>query len=397
MAWTPGDNEQRIGRIDRMFSKIDRRLQSGENATLDICYPYLKSTIDEEQLRRFVKRKFHEENLIDRGLSNEGNELIRIDDSDNDDWKLFLREPTQGAINDPFPALDSDFKSIRKLPGIPEAKDLSDFFPSISHSLATLKELQPTSYSIRMEGYEKLLVDPQMAGGRSQPVIIELVLDPIGSGDITKGSAVYCLRMRTPICPLTEFRKLRDAFNDKSIQEAYSYGLKLCLNPALTGGSYWACHMAAELPFFITNPEDNLLNEEEIKTAFRQLVLCADLIEQQVFGRDISKEELRLSVEQPMANTGRIFRTNSRTVSSDWDSDGGYLYLRRAAREDFSSMDKFKSSLILNNRHLYIKTAQVNKTWMHEVSYLRKDAQAAELALMEQHLDVFMRRVEWEK
>jgi hypothetical protein len=33
---------------------------------------------------------------------------------------------------------------------------------------------------------------------------------------------------------------------------------------------------------------------------------------------------------------------------------------------------------------------------VHEVSYLRRDAQAKELRLMEKHLDVFMQRVEWE-
>ncbi|MFZ7106874.1 MAG: DEAD/DEAH box helicase family protein, partial [Bacteroidota bacterium] len=102
MAWTPGDNEQRVGRIDRMFGKIDRRLQKGEKATLDITYPFLKSTIDEEQLRRFIKRKFNEENLIDRGLSTEGKEQARFDDSDNDDWKNFLRKPTEAKIEDPF-------------------------------------------------------------------------------------------------------------------------------------------------------------------------------------------------------------------------------------------------------------------------------------------------------
>lgn len=42
------------------------------------------------------------------------------------------------------------------------------------------------------------------------------------------------------------------------------------------------------------------------------------------------------------------------------------------------------------------KALIVKNIWMHEVSYLRRDAQAEELCLMEKHLEVFMQRVEWE-
>lgn len=399
MAWTPGDNEQRIGRVDRMFGKTDRRLQAGEKARLEITYPYLKSTIDEEQLRRFMKRKFHEENLIDQGFASEDSERVHFDDSDNTDWKNYLRKPTDREILDPFPAEHSAFSAIRETPGLPQEKDLSGFFDSIAHAISGLKELSPKSWLIQMDGYNKLLVDPKMESGRRQPVVIEMLLDRIGSGINPKGKAVYCLRMRTPICPLTEVGELQDAFNKKNrvISEAYTYGLKLGMNSALTAGSFWACYLSVELPFFISDPEINHLNQLEITTAFRRLVHCADLIEQQVFGRDLTINQLRIQAGGKEAGSlAKPFRTQSRTRKSSWESEGGYYFLRQNFRRDFAGLDNFKKAMILNGRHLYVKTALFEKTWMHEVSYLQKDAQPDELELMKKHLDVFMKRVDWD-
>jgi hypothetical protein len=397
IAWTPGDNEQRVGRVDRMFGKIDRRLQAGEDANLKITFPFLKSTIDEEQLRRFIKKKFQSENLIDQGLSGEDGEYSRFDDTDNNDWQTFLRKPSNIQIVDPFPALAEDFDGVNVTLKPPVKKNLSEFFSSIAGAITEVNELAPKTYHIRQEdGYEKLLVDPTSANGRKQPVIIELVIDPIGSGSLTNGKAVYCLRMHTPICMQKEWRKLRNAFNATSLYDSYSYGIKLCLDTSIKGGSYWACYMAAELPLFITDPEQNPLNAEEIKMAFRQLVRCADEIEKIAFDRDKKMDELGLKTGEDISQTSRRFRSHSQSLKSSWNKDGDYYYLRQDARSDFNAAEQFKQAMILNDRNRYVKTYLAGKSWVHEVAYLHSDAQANELELMKKHLDVFMQRVEWE-
>jgi hypothetical protein len=61
MPWTPGDMEQRIGRVDRYFGRIERRLnaaaRSGEKAELHVLYPYLCDTIEAQQIRTIMHRK----------------------------------------------------------------------------------------------------------------------------------------------------------------------------------------------------------------------------------------------------------------------------------------------------------------------------------------------------
>lgn len=48
LAGSPGDNEQRVGRVDRLFGKINELLKVGGLAELEINYPFLKSSVDED-------------------------------------------------------------------------------------------------------------------------------------------------------------------------------------------------------------------------------------------------------------------------------------------------------------------------------------------------------------
>lgn len=71
VAWTAGDLEQRIGRVDRFRSLIERRLRQngdGERPKLDIVYPYLDQTLEQRQVKRVRGTMEAVEQLLD-GLS----------------------------------------------------------------------------------------------------------------------------------------------------------------------------------------------------------------------------------------------------------------------------------------------------------------------------------------
>lgn len=71
VAWTAGDLEQRIGRVDRFRSLIERRLRQngdGERPKLDIAYPYLDQTLEQRQVNRVRSTMKTVEHLLD-GLS----------------------------------------------------------------------------------------------------------------------------------------------------------------------------------------------------------------------------------------------------------------------------------------------------------------------------------------
>lgn len=71
LAWTPGDLEQRIGRIDRFFSQTHRERANQESLPKDkkmhieINYPYVGKSVDEHQLKQVLKFKLSADPLLD--------------------------------------------------------------------------------------------------------------------------------------------------------------------------------------------------------------------------------------------------------------------------------------------------------------------------------------------
>jgi hypothetical protein len=74
VAWTAGDLEQRIGRVDRYFSLIERDLQAAHadgqaRPTLDIYYPHLKDTLERRQIENLFERKRESDAAVDSPLA----------------------------------------------------------------------------------------------------------------------------------------------------------------------------------------------------------------------------------------------------------------------------------------------------------------------------------------
>lgn len=104
IAWTPGDNEQRVGRVDRLFGKVNHLLTEPDpgSVTLDIHYPYLAGSFDEEQVGSFIERKHAVEEKMDRCTQGSFDKEIQLTRSS---WKEFLRRPiAELRLEDPYPA-----------------------------------------------------------------------------------------------------------------------------------------------------------------------------------------------------------------------------------------------------------------------------------------------------
>ena len=102
IAWTPGDNEQRVGRIDRMFSMIERKLEKDESNCLEIAYPYLRNTIDQDHLANFISKKYREENLIDKCQAFSGKTNLDPENFNHENWQEYFRVPQQFKADDPY-------------------------------------------------------------------------------------------------------------------------------------------------------------------------------------------------------------------------------------------------------------------------------------------------------
>jgi hypothetical protein len=393
MAWTPGDNEQRIGRIDRMFGKIERLLdERSHDARLHIYYPYLKNTIDEEQLRRFIKRKYQEESLIDRGMSNEAQGEFNIQENDNESWRQFLRKPDLTEKNDPFPVDINAFNGIPvKSFEVPKQDRIASIIQSIIHAIEGIKEMNLNCYTIENSDTKKILVDPTLHNSRKQPVIIELILDNIATGAMKQ--TLYCLQMKTPIAPNKKFNEIRRRFYEsETIQHLYLPGIKLCLDPSKTGDNNWGLYMSVELPLFLSKLEENPLSQEEIQHNFLALVHCADQTEKELFNKDLQKEELNVSITKAAISTQFQFRKNPKKFRNDlWEQRDGYFILE-INFPLIPNKENEKSSFICNHENLFIKSFIKNGSTQNQVAYLTDDAQKSELKVLEKHWEVFHRK-----
>lgn len=90
VAWTPGDLEQRIGRVDRYFSQIERRLKAHENGpqglpTLDILYPHLRDTLERQQIDTLMQRKQASDSAVDGDFDHDGGKA-KDDDVQLEAW-----------------------------------------------------------------------------------------------------------------------------------------------------------------------------------------------------------------------------------------------------------------------------------------------------------------------
>lgn len=108
LAWTPGANEQRIGRVDRLFGLLNHQLRQRGETRLTINYPYLENSFDQEQLARFIIAKHQVEKRVDacRVQAFSGEIDMQVDGSR---WRDYLRQPDPDASAiDPWPALRED-------------------------------------------------------------------------------------------------------------------------------------------------------------------------------------------------------------------------------------------------------------------------------------------------
>lgn len=105
IAGNPGDHEQRVGRLDRLFSKVNRHYQNGEQAELKISFPYLEHSFDEDQLASFLERKVKAESKLDKCLLDSND--LQVGTGKAVDWQQYLKQPEaaeNSEVKDPYPA-----------------------------------------------------------------------------------------------------------------------------------------------------------------------------------------------------------------------------------------------------------------------------------------------------
>ncbi len=392
IAWTQGDNEQRVGRVDRLFGKLNVELEKNDEAVLPIHYPYLKDTIDEEQVKRFAKRKSESEKLIDQFISIENrNELSNIE-TDKGDWHNYFNSPkNEGQVDEPLGVSPEDFDGII----IQESHEVKNklgrnVIDNILNSLANRfgsqlvytkseEELKPTVLLAAVKYVNRKT-------GRHQPVVIELEYFEQGVSII--GKPTYVLRIKTPI--LFKEKEIVDSRYLLKLKGDYFENPLIKINYNEHNKGKFRLYVSTELPLFMINEKDSNISSSELITAIDKLIPFADNLERGLNGvteiknDEVIKEEdlkSRESDDVLIENRGVFENIKNwrKSPSVEYLYKSSVLQLERNKTQKQTTVDTFR----FNTSNPLVRKTFVEGTLKKEVGIYRDDALIKELILLE--------------
>lgn len=304
IAWTPGDNEQRVGRVDRLFGRVNQQLRQHGHAELAIHYPYLTRSFDQEQLASFVKLKHGVEARMDACQHTDFKDEIELQQSAVA-WEQYLRKP-DGKISliDPFPARfgPSDLpKSVYQ--AVPHANEL-ELKQHLRNLLASaINRDSDTQLAVADNelhpGIISLIESDVLRGDaiRKQPMVAELrFLSEFSS--LVSGT-VYTLTLRSPLASLSALGDFDQVSLEKLLEDADELKAAPLVRLALDSNrekSHFYLHLRVDLPLFIHAEALQTLSTYEIQSAVQQLKYAADNLEWRLFNgsQDLRKEDLQV-------------------------------------------------------------------------------------------------------
>ena len=415
IAWTPGDNEQRVGRVDRLFGKVNQQLLTHGHSSLNIRYPYLKNSFDEDQIGSFIKNKHAVESKMDFCIP--GDFDPEIDTKSNTlNWKEYLRTPVDSdkIISDPYPAC-FELSSMPKNKYVSTNSSKVDGIKKHLHSIFTLLVGHERFFDINENTHNTnalFLIDPLIQYGstyRHQPILVEKHFSSAFSS-LVKGT-VYYISLKTPIASKTTLKE-----GDNTLIKALEYYnehqnkfplIQLAIDEDFSE-SHFYCHMKVDLPIFVKDSHLSMLSVDEIRLALDQLKSFSDMLECELFpqaSRDLKKEDLKIhdSVKPIDKEIEIIIRESTHNIeplSDEWSYainnqgiDQRIVQLKETFDESvvikrFSLKIKEQAItpldyLLLNGRFPFIRFAQTKSGLEATLAYPAVDFQQEEQILLE--------------
>jgi superfamily II DNA or RNA helicase len=297
IAWTAGDTEQRIGRVDRLFGKVNHLLEKHGDTELGIHYPYLKNSFDQDQISSFFVKKAEVDSKLDNCLPQDVDKSIELTSVD---WKKLMRKKNKDSFHakDPYKArrieVDGEpYQTVEVLADTEYVSYLRSLFQSVVgkdgkfHDIHSKNSHNPNAL---------FLIDPNMtckSGDRKQPVLVEQHYSSEFSCLVD--GTVYIITLKTPLCIKKDLtKKLQAEALEVFNQYTNEYPLvQLVLDECFSESNFYF-QMKVDLPFFVDNDKNGMLSKEEVNMAFQQLKLFGDKLESKIFNRDLTKDKLEI-------------------------------------------------------------------------------------------------------
>ena len=291
ITWTPSAMEQRTGRVDRIGSLVQRRLDGGDrepdpSELIQVHYPHLSDTVERLQVRRVLERLNKFIRLIHRTNSESGAQESRVDVA-----REILR--VEEAIPRFDGLLESDFPVSAKWLAGDEARshvqptnlvELQEAFKRACARLAECLDLNvfdgQTRWKFRARAAiaERQIIPWQdrvhHSDYRQQPIEIQLRSQTVGDGIL--------IRCISPVGPL-------DFSDDETVDLLYDLQRRLGMVRVCT-------HHNAKSKRYETSIESDRLfrvdatQDESLLDMVSRTLLAADTMEEELLGVDADSE-----------------------------------------------------------------------------------------------------------
>ena len=307
LAGSPGDNEQRVGRIDRLFGCVNNRLKNQASAELSIYFPFLKGSVDEDQVASFIQRKYEIEEQMDACLPPDFDKGIDIGTGKN--WKNYLRTPKlkdNSLKLEPYPPnFDGIAEQVSYQPTNTYTPE--EIISHVESHLTSILDPKEDTFSRIQDsqGAAKriFVIDPVVRGKeeiRRQPIVVEKFFYP-GISALVEGTA-YVLSFVSPISTKGSFERVMSGDFESALVKVEEFVKKntnqyplvrVCINEKATN-SYFYLSLRVDLPVFSRHGKMEMLSKHELQMAFEQLKQMADDLEYLLFSgkQDLSLSEL---------------------------------------------------------------------------------------------------------
>lgn len=330
LAGSAGDNEQRVGRVDRMYGSLNRRLGTGDG-TLKILYPYLAASIDEDQVASFIRRKRDVENQLDKCLQDQADDVVHQEETAS--WQHLLHKPIRKGANaskphddvDPYPAT---FDNLLRDSAVSEQK--TEYASYTRHDITSqLKTLLTKASTANLQAtgeksewlfkLERQLPATHDTTERYQPIFVKLDFSAAFSAVVP--DTAYIVRLASPIASKDTLQQVANKNWHKVVTElTQHYPLVRAVLNNEAQNSHFYLSAVCELPLFVNDGKRGLLSQAEITLCLQQLEAFADALEHALFD---GQQDLRMmDVQTGTSVRGRgetgIHNRNADFSEAEW-------------------------------------------------------------------------------
>jgi hypothetical protein len=408
IARSPGDNEQRVGRIDRRFGLLERQLETGRGRSrLEIRIPIVSGTLDDQQAVSFLQELRRAEKDMDRCLQTGGQDTMNLTLPVRLRIEQLCRKPQSGLDENrsPYPVSQALFersgtwKELRKAP--------SPMGDVVRRLVGDLRRNIPTEWVFTVADRQSTIAIvnvPQLRGMRDQPIIASLRYWSEMSNRV--GEVMYRLELRTPLFDQSEWidHVVGPPANMAARQEVLAtISRVLEYNPLVqlvredNDVGKFHVHARVSLPLFRSNNQERHLHAQEIVVGRDSLAAATDEIEREVLQKDYDWSAFRQKYEQGEAWRSEPQETWPATHSQPrWDSIGpgwtafegaGRHYFVREAQTDDGAAATWEEACARMTKFPGVqwlpRTSDGQSGLVRRVAWPRLDFQREEKALLE--------------